>query len=108
MGITSGAIDDISITAFADIASVEQAVREFRASKPEATIAVSLGVDHGAPEAPRARIERMLRSASKGTIISSTEAAMALKARNSLMWLEPIGELPDAAGAISLYAIDVT
>ena len=108
VGITSGAIDDISITAFADIASVEQAVREFRASKPEATIAVSLGVDHGAPEAPRARIERMLRSASKGTIISSTEAAMALKARNSLIWLEPIGELPDAAGAISLYAIDVT
>ena len=108
MGIGVGAIDDISITTFADIARVEQAVKEYRASNPEVTIAVSLGVDHGTPEAPRAQIERMLRSASKGTIISSTEAAMALKARNSKMWIEPIGELPDAAGAISLYAIDVT
>jgi len=33
------------------------------------------------------------------------EAAMALKARNTKMWIEPLGELPEAGGATSLYAI---
>lgn len=108
VAIASGALDDLSIATFADIASAEQALLDHRFSRPEATIAVSFGVDHGSPEAPRAQIERMLRSAAKGTMIASTAAGMALKARNSLMWVEPIGELPDAAGAVSLYAIDVT
>jgi len=108
VAIASGALDDISITAFADIAEAEQVLIDHRATTPEATIAVSLGVDHGSPDARRAQIERMLRSAASGTTIASTEAAMALRARNSKMWIEPIGELPDAAGAISLYAIVVT
>ena len=108
VAIASGALDDISITAFADIAEAEQVLIDHRTSTPEATIAVSLGVGHGSPDARRAQIERMLRSAASGTTIASTEAALALKARNSKMWIEPIGELPDAAGAISLYAIVVT
>ena len=108
VAIASSALDDISITAFADIAQAEQVLIDHRVATPDATIAVSLGVDHGSPETRRAQIERMLRSAANGTTIASTEAAMTLKARNSKMWIEPIGELPDAAGAISLYAIVVT
>ena len=108
VAITCGALDDTAVTAFADIARAEQALVDHRAATPTATIAVSLGVDHGSPEVQQAQIARMLRSAAEGTTIASTEAAMALKARNPKMWIEPIGELPDAAGAISLYAILVT
>jgi hypothetical protein len=96
------------ITSFSDIANAETAVVELRRHRPDATIAMTLGVDEGPPDARQAQIGRMLQSAAKGTMIASAEAAMSLKARNPKMWIEPLGELPDVGGAISLYAIAIT
>lgn len=101
----SDAADDFPATNYADIAQAEKALIQLRGDEPDATIALSFGVAHGSPEARRAQIGRMLRSAAKGTTIASAEAAMALKARNPAMWVEPLGELPDVGGAISLYTI---
>ncbi len=101
----SGISDDQAVVGYVDIAEAEDALIHLRNAEPDATIALSFGVVHGSPEARHAQIGRMLRSAAKGTTIASTEAAMALKARNTAMWVEPLGELPDVAGAISLYAI---
>ncbi len=101
----SGISDDQAVVGYVDIAEAEDALIHLRNAEPDATIALSFGVVHGSPEARNAQIVRMLRSAAKGTTIASTEAAMALKARNTAMWVEPLGELPDVAGAISLYAI---
>lgn len=101
----SGLTDDPVIAAYGDLAEAEAALVKLRSNKPGATAAISLGVVHGSSEARHAQIGRMLRSAAKGTTIASAEAAMALKARNPGIAVEPLGELPDVSGAISLFAI---
>lgn len=103
----SGLSDEPIITAYDDIAEADAALVKLRNDKPGATIAVSLGVVHGSSEARHAQIGRMLRSAAIGTAIAGAEAAMALKARNPEISVEPLGELPDVSGAISLYAIGI-
>lgn len=103
--VGSSLSDDPIITAYDDIAEAETALVKLRSDKPSATIAVSLGVVHGSSEARQAQVGRMLRSAAIGTTIAGAEAAMALKARNPEMSVEPLGELPDVSGAVSLYAI---
>ncbi len=102
-----GAAGDNTVAIYADIAEAENALVRLRDDEPDATVALSFGVDHGSPEARQAQIGRMLRSAASGTTIANSEAAMTLKARNPAMWLEPLGELPDVGGAISLYAIAI-
>jgi MAP3K TRAFs-binding domain len=101
----SGTSDDHVVMAYDDISGAEAALVKLRVGEPDATLAVSLGVTHESPEARYAQIGRMLRSATRGTTIAGAEAAMALKARNAGMSAEPLGELPDVSGAISLYAI---
>lgn len=98
---------DHIVTSYGDIAEAEAALIQIRRNQPDATIALSFGVDHGSPEMRHAQIGRMLRSAAKGTTIAGAEATMALKARNPEMSVEPLGELPDVNGAISLYAIRI-
>jgi hypothetical protein len=99
--------DEPVVTAYDDITKAEAALVKLRGDDPDATIAVSLGVVHGSSEARQAQVGRMLRSAAIGTTIAGAEAAMALKARNPEMSVEPLGELPDVSGAVSLYAIGI-
>lgn len=54
----------------------------------------------------RAQLLRIAQAASEGTILASTETTMAMKSAFPGLWIEPMGELPDAAGAVGIYAID--
>ncbi len=104
---TLDAPNDPVVAAYADIAEAGRALNKWRTDQPDASIAVSFGVVHGSSEAREAQIRRMLRSAATGTTIASAEAAMSLKARDPAILVEPLGELPDVSGAISLFSITV-
>lgn len=93
------------VISYPDLATAEVELAKLRRHQPDTTIAVSLGVDTGTPEPRQAQVSRMVNAAARGTTIANAEAAMALKARNPKMWVEPLGELPEAGGAVSLYAI---
>ena len=93
------------VSTFADIDKAGEALIALRRNNPEMTAAILLGIEPNSNEARLTQIRRMLDSATQGTTIASTEAAMAFKARNPEIRLEPLGELPDAAGAIGVYAI---
>ena len=110
VAVAAGGPDEFAISEFAYIDDAEDALVNARRDDRNSTMAVSLGVDFGsepASDARRAQIARMLGSTTKGTTTAGAEAAMALKARDSAMWIEPLGELPDAGGAINVYAIVV-
>ncbi len=99
--------DEHRVLAFADLSEAAAELARIRRDTP-ATLAITLGVDFGskaALEARRAQIGRMLHAAAKGTTTAGPEAAMALKAMNPARWTEPLGELPDASGAIDVFAI---
>ena len=51
------------------------------------------------------RLERLVQTATAGTIIASANAAMLLKAIYPALWTEPLGELPDPSGAFGIYAV---
>ena len=60
----------------------------------------------GVAEAERARAMRMVQSAQDGALVASKHAAMALKALHPGLRVEAIGELPDAGGAIAMFAVN--
>jgi hypothetical protein len=102
-------VDNIThLAEFSDVAMAADALRQLRAALGHATIAVNLVlVDGSEPvnDRHRARLLRMLNATTKGTTIAGKEATMALKALDPGMWVEPVGELPDAASAIAIYVI---
>ena len=48
----------------------------------------------------------MARSAPAGSVVASRDAAMAVKSKTAGTWLEPLGELPDMEGALTMFAVD--
>ncbi len=102
--------NDHIVAAFGDLATAQTGVEAVRRHRPDISLAVNLvvGSDPMADEGRHAQLIRMVEAAAKGTIIAGTEAAMSLKALNPAMWIEPLGAIPDAAGAINVFAIAVT
>jgi tetratricopeptide (TPR) repeat protein len=83
----------------------ELAIR-VRQADPYARAAIGIVVDTDIDGHP-AQLLRIAQAGSEGTILASTETTMAMKSAFPGLWIEPLGELPDAAGAVGLYAIDL-
>lgn len=101
---------DHIVAVFADLDKAQADLEMAQRDHPDCALAVNLvvGYDPAADEGRHAQLIRMVDAAAKGTIIAGAEAAMALKARNPKMWIEPLGAIPDATGAINVFAIAVT
>jgi hypothetical protein len=87
-----------------ELAPIVSRVREL---DPDAVMAIQVAVtDHNLPaESEAAQLQRMVQSATPGTTIATATAAMAIKALHRQAWIEPLGELMDLNGALSVYAL---
>ena len=104
VGIDQGHV----VATFARMRDATAALERCRADNPDQTIALDYRVSDGAlasHDAQRARAIRMLQAAAPGTVIMSTEAAMAFKHERPHSRLEPLGDLPSHEGPIALYAV---
>ena len=100
--------DGVYVSRYDDLNQAHRVTTEIRSNDGDARIAFSLSVntgDNANQQRHGSRVIRMLQSAAMGTTIASADAAMALKSENPGLWTEALGELPDASGAIELYAI---
>jgi hypothetical protein len=100
--------DGLYFTRYDDVIVAHHAAAAIRRDDADARIAISLSVntgDNANQQRHDSRVIRMLQAAAMGTTIASADAAMALKSENPGLWTEALGELPDASGAIELYAI---
>ena len=96
------------VATFARMRDATAALERCRADNPDQTIALDYRVSDGAlasHDAQRARAIRMLQAAAPGTVIMSTEAAMAFKHERPHSRLEPLGDLPSHEGPIALHAV---
>ena len=96
------------VATFARMRDATAALERCHADNPDQTIGLDYRVSDGAlasHDAQRARAIRMLQAAAPGTVIMSTEAAMAFKHERPHSRLEPLGDLPSHEGPIALYAV---
>ncbi len=109
--VTWGMADGLHLARFGDLVEAYKASSVIRRDNPDARIAISLTVgnaDITSQQRHEPRVTRMVQAAAQGTTIASAEAAMALKSEYPGLWIEPLGELPEASGAVELYAIEAT
>ena len=90
--------------------SVAETIRLLRAANSEATIAIHalIAEDDGVDSITAVKMERLVQAAAPATVIATASAAMLMKATEPDLWIEPLGELPDAAGALSIYALGIS
>jgi hypothetical protein len=77
---------------------------------PDARIAfdVSVSDDDSPPQAIADNLNRLVQSASNGSAVATSSAAMMMKAQAPDISIEPLGELPGSVGASGVYAIGPT
>lgn len=78
---------------------------------PDAACAVDISAgDYGADlaGAQKAQLLRLAQCAPRGITVTSASTALAMLSQFPSMPIEPLGELPDAGGAIEIYAIQPT
>jgi hypothetical protein len=79
---------------------------ELKKNAPQACCAVDiLAGDADLAGTQTARLLRLAQCASHGTTVASASTALAMLSHFPAMSVEPLGELPDAGGAIEIYAI---
>ncbi len=106
-GFDPTALGQIAVRSLAETNELGQILAQLRGANPDAATAIDIAVtDDGMPdEGEAARLERLLRTATAGTTLATASAAMAIKALHVDAWIEPLGELPDLNGALSVYAL---
>jgi hypothetical protein len=75
---------------------------------PDAACAVDISAgNYGADlaSAQGAQLLRLAQCAPRGITVTSASTALAMLSQFPAMHIEPLGELPDAGGAIEIYAI---
>lgn len=97
----------VNIIRIAEPEGIKQIIQRLRQANVEATFAIHAAItdDDILADRDALRLERLVQTATAGTIIASANAAMLLKAIYPALWTEPLGELPDASGAFSVYAV---
>ena len=77
---------------------------------PDARIAfdVTVSDDDSLPQAIVDTLNRLVQSASNGSAVAMSSAAMMMKAQAPDISIEPLGELPGSVGASGVYAIGQT
>lgn len=69
---------------------------------------VSVSDDDSPPQAIADNLNRLVQSASNGSAVATSSAAMMMKAQAPDISIEPLGELPGSVGASDVYAIGPT
>lgn len=82
-------------------------VQALFSAAPDARIAFDVTVcdDDSSPHIMADILNRLVRSASKGSVVATAPSAMMMKAMVPNIRIEPLGELPGASGASGVYAI---
>jgi hypothetical protein len=77
---------------------------------PDARIAfdVTISDDDSPPHGIADSLNRLVQSASNGSAVATSSAAMVMKAQATDISIEPLGELPGSVGASGVYAIGPT
>lgn len=87
-----------------------QILLQVQEANPDAAVAVHVTVtdDIMPGDGDAAQLERLLQTAMAGTTIATAAAAMSIKALHPQAWVEPLGELPDSTGALTIYALGIS
>ncbi|MFN3451796.1 MAG: tetratricopeptide repeat-containing protein [Sphingorhabdus sp.] len=103
-------LEDCYVGFGAQPADTRALVKALLSASPDARIAFDVAVsdDDSAPHIIADNLSRLVRSASKGSVVATASAAMMMKAKAPDIRIEPLGELPGASGASGVYAIGPT
>lgn len=89
------------------LASVAKLLIQLRQAAPDARCAVSAAADETTDDdAQIAKTLRMAKCAATGTSVADAATTKALLSISPTLRTEPLGELPDAGGAVDIYAVE--
>lgn len=100
--------DGFSVRSVGSVQAISATLSQLEADAPDGRCAVDMSAsdtETTLTSTQSAQLLRLAQCAPCGTIVASAPTALTMLSRFPSMPIEPLGELPDAGGAIEIYAI---